>query len=65
MLLIVSSILVTSKQYFGDPIICDIPNGEKEQKTIETYCWIFGTFTLKTQLSREYYFVIGTDSLVS
>lgn len=43
-LLVTSSILVTAKQYFGDPISCvvdDIP-----QKVMDTYCWIESTFTL-------------------
>lgn len=51
-LLIISSILVTSKQYFGEPIKCDVLD---EQTTVETYCWIYGTFTLKGELNREYF----------
>ncbi|KAF5280034.1 hypothetical protein FQR65_LT03289 [Abscondita terminalis] len=48
-MLIVFSILITSKQYFGDPINCDVEDDHKN--VINTYCWIFGTFRLKDSLS--------------
>ncbi|KAF5284400.1 hypothetical protein FQA39_LY17075 [Lamprigera yunnana] len=44
-MLIVFSILITSKQYFGDPINCDVQDDRKN--VIDTYCWIFGTFRVK------------------
>ncbi|XP_025195989.1 innexin inx2-like [Melanaphis sacchari] len=43
-ILLACSILVTYRQYFGDPIDCivdDIPS-----KVIDTYCWIYSTFTI-------------------
>lgn len=47
MLLLVFSVLVTTKQYFGDPIKCDTTSGSKDlQSTVETFCWIYGTYTL-------------------
>lgn len=44
--LIACSLLVTQKQYFGDPIDCvtsDVDNG-----IMDTYCWIHSTFTVPT-----------------
>lgn len=51
-MLIVFSILVTSKQYFGDPINCDVVDDRKT--VIDTYCWIYGTFTIKKTLSGKF-----------
>lgn len=45
-ILIAFSLMVTARQYFGDPIDCiskdDIPN-----KLLDTYCWIHTTFSLE------------------
>lgn len=45
-LLLACSILVTSRQYFGDPIECisrdDIPN-----KLLNVFCWIHATFSVE------------------
>ncbi len=44
MILIVCSLLVTSRQYIGDPIDCiveEIPNN-----VMDTYCWIHSTFSV-------------------
>ncbi|XP_017782370.1 PREDICTED: innexin inx2-like [Nicrophorus vespilloides] len=49
-LLILFSILLTSKQYFGDPIDCDV---ETRKSVIDTYCWIYGTFVIKRTLNEE------------
>ncbi|KAK4874952.1 hypothetical protein RN001_014312 [Aquatica leii] len=50
-MLIVFSILITSKQYFGDPINCDVKDDRKN--VIDTYCWIFGTFRIKNSISED------------
>ncbi|RWS23045.1 Innexin inx2-like protein [Leptotrombidium deliense] len=50
------SLLVTSKQFFGDPIDCiskdDVPN-----QVLDTFCWIHATFTLpkafKSKVGKE------------
>lgn len=47
-LLIIFSILLTSKQYFGDPIDCDVDGSRKD--VIDTYCWIYGTFIVGRSL---------------
>jgi len=45
-ILVAFSLMVTARQYFGDPIDCiskdDIPN-----KLLDTYCWIHTTFSLE------------------
>ncbi|KAK5641194.1 hypothetical protein RI129_009741 [Pyrocoelia pectoralis] len=51
-MLIVFSILITSKQYFGDPINCDVAYDRKS--VIDTYCWIFGTFRIKSSVTGTY-----------
>ena len=43
-ILVVCSLLVTSRQYIGDPIDCiveEIPNN-----VMDTYCWIHSTFSI-------------------
>ncbi|KAL0273073.1 UNVERIFIED_CONTAM: hypothetical protein PYX00_005832 [Menopon gallinae] len=44
-LLAICSIIVTSKQYIGDPIDC-VLDSNLDQEAINTYCWIFSTFTI-------------------
>ncbi|KAJ8923328.1 hypothetical protein NQ315_001886 [Exocentrus adspersus] len=46
-LLLGFSFLLTGKQYFGDPMDCDV---DERKEVIDTYCWIYGTFTLKSSL---------------
>ncbi|XP_043229955.1 innexin inx2-like [Amphibalanus amphitrite] len=46
-LLLVCCLLVTSKQYIGDPIDC-IVDGVKG-KVMDTYCWIHSTFTVPSR----------------
>lgn len=43
-ILVVFSLLVTSKQYIGDPIDCIV--NEIPQNVMDTYCWIYSTFTI-------------------
>lgn len=48
-ILIAFSLLVTSRQYIGDPIDCivdDIP-----LNVMDTYCWIYSTFTIPNRLT--------------
>lgn len=48
-ILIAFSLLVTSRQYIGDPIDCivdEIPLG-----VMDTYCWIYSTFTVTGHLT--------------
>lgn len=41
--LAVFSMLITSKQYFGDPIKC-IVDAKDHKEYVETYCWLYGTY---------------------
>ena len=43
--LVAFSLLVTGRQYFGDPIDC-IQRDDIPPNIIDTYCWIHSTFTL-------------------
>lgn len=53
--LVVFSILVTTKQYFGDPINCDTSESTKKirQEVVETFCWINGTYTLRATINGK------------
>lgn len=53
---IASSLLVTGREYFGDPIDCIPPGEELLAPIIDTYCWIHSTFTLPESHDKE----IGT-----
>jgi len=44
--LLVSSVLVSSNQFFGDPIQCDLPGGGVSDATLKTYCWMYSTFNI-------------------
>ncbi|KAK9883602.1 hypothetical protein WA026_001777 [Henosepilachna vigintioctopunctata] len=42
-MLIVFSALLTSKQYFGEPISCDTDDKDRKQ-LIDMFCWMHGTY---------------------
>lgn len=53
-ILVAFSLLVTSRQYIGDPIDCivdDVP-----MHVMDTYCWIYSTFTIPNRRG-----IIGKD----
>jgi hypothetical protein len=52
-ILIGASMLVTAREYFGDPIDC-VPIGEGDllQKMVDTFCWIHSTFTLPQTVGK-------------
>lgn len=45
-ILLCSSLLVSSKQFFGEPIKC-LLNNSKVSELHDTYCWIHGTYTFR------------------
>ncbi|CAG9783340.1 unnamed protein product [Diatraea saccharalis] len=47
-ILITFSLLVTSRQYIGDPIDCIVD--EIPLAVMDTYCWIYSTFTIPNRL---------------
>ncbi|XP_050436259.1 innexin inx2 [Adelges cooleyi] len=54
-ILVAFSLLVTSRQYIGDPIDCivdDVP-----LNVMDTYCWIYSTFTVPNRVAGR----IGKD----
>jgi len=54
-ILVAFSLLVTSRQYIGDPIDCivdDVP-----LNIMDTYCWIYSTFTIPNRIGGR----IGKD----
>ncbi|KAG8034515.1 hypothetical protein G9C98_007591 [Cotesia typhae] len=53
-LLIAFSLLVTSRQYIGDPIDCIVD--EIPLNVMDTYCWIYSTFTVPDRFG-----IIGRD----
>ena len=54
--LITSSLLVTARQYIGDPINC-IVDPDIPQKVMDTYCWIHATFSIPNRFTAE----VGND----
>lgn len=54
-ILLVFTLLVTSKQFFGEPIHCMGDNDKGPGKdAINSYCWIYGTYTLKSRLIGKF-----------
>jgi len=51
-LLILSSVLVTARQFFGSPIQCDAGSAKDgiEKEVLESYCWMYSTWNIP----REY-----------
>ncbi|CAG9840087.1 unnamed protein product [Diabrotica balteata] len=54
-ILVSFSLLVTSRQYIGDPIDCIVD--EIPLNVMDTYCWIYSTFTVPNRLTGH----IGKD----
>lgn len=54
-ILVAFSLLVTSRQYIGDPIDCIVD--EIPLNVMDTYCWIYSTFTIPNRLGGR----IGKD----
>ncbi|XP_063235922.1 innexin inx2 [Bacillus rossius redtenbacheri] len=54
-ILIAFSLLVTSRQYIGDPIDCI--TDEIPLHVMDTYCWIYSTFTIPNRLNGR----VGVD----
>jgi hypothetical protein len=52
-ILLIFSLLVTSKQYFGDPIYCQ-PNDAVDENVLTTYCWIHSTFAVTRLFSGKF-----------
>ncbi|XP_040564164.1 innexin inx2 [Lepeophtheirus salmonis] len=55
MVFVAASLMVTSRQFFGDPIDCIVDNVPGD--IMDTYCWIHSTFTIPNKISGE----VGKD----
>jgi len=44
--LLACSVISTSKQFFGDPIQCDIRGGGVDSGVLNSYCWMYSTFNI-------------------
>lgn len=53
-ILVAFSLLVTSRQYIGDPIDCIVD--EIPLHVMDTYCWIYSTFTIPDRIG-----IVGKD----
>lgn len=49
-MLLIFTLLVTSKQFFGEPIHCIAEGEHNDKDAVNSYCWIYGTYTLKSNL---------------
>lgn len=56
-LVLAASILVTARQFFGDPIDCIPPTSDvmrkDSAKILDTYCWIHTTFSVPNGWNKE------------
>ncbi|KAK0092739.1 hypothetical protein PV326_000704 [Microctonus aethiopoides] len=49
LILLICSILITAKQYIGEPISC-ITDSSIDKEPMNAYCWIYSTFTVSKHL---------------
>ncbi|KAK0168514.1 hypothetical protein PV327_002305 [Microctonus hyperodae] len=49
LILLICSILITAKQYIGEPISC-ITDSSIDKEPMNAYCWIYSTFTVSRHL---------------
>jgi len=45
-LLLTCSLISTTKQFFGEPIQCDLRDGGVNQGVLNSYCWMYSTFNI-------------------
>ncbi|KAF8773083.1 Innexin inx2 like protein [Argiope bruennichi] len=50
--LVAFSILVTARQYIGDPIDC-VPNSNIPPNLLDTFCWVHSTFSVPSSWNKE------------
>ncbi|GAB6027764.1 hypothetical protein CHUAL_002000 [Chamberlinius hualienensis] len=55
--LLAFSILVTCRQYIGDPIECTLPLSNLREEVIDQYCWISSTISLP----KAYHKKVGSE----
>ncbi|XP_023336665.1 innexin inx2 [Eurytemora carolleeae] len=54
-LFIISSILVTTKQFFGSPLQCDAGHASAmvDKDVLEAYCWMYSTFSIPLEYQGQ------------
>jgi innexin len=52
---LVFAVLVSAKQYFGDPIDCFVTNAAIKA-SLDKYCWVIGTYTSKKGFHGKFLF---------
>ena len=45
-ILLTASALLSTNQFFGEPIQCDLPAGGVSAETLRSYCWMYSTFSM-------------------
>ena len=45
-ILLTASTLLSTNQFFGEPIQCDLPAGGVSAETLRSYCWMYSTFSM-------------------
>ena len=50
-MLVLFSLMLSSTQYFGNPIDCTVP-GVENKGLVNTYCWTHGTYTVQEDIDR-------------
>ncbi|TRY78246.1 hypothetical protein TCAL_06746 [Tigriopus californicus] len=45
-ILVAMSIICSSKQFFGDPINCEVSGGDVNDAVLSSYCWMYSTFNI-------------------
>ena len=51
-MLAIASVLLGAKQYFGDPIDCNVLGLPPDM--MDWYCWVHGTWTVKELAADRY-----------
>lgn len=50
-LFIVSSVLVQTSQFFGDPVQCETAEGSVDDDVLNSFCWMYSSFDMPGQFS--------------
>jgi len=51
--MVAGSLLVTGREYFGNPIHCMPPGEEMMQDMVDAHCWIHSTYTLPGSVGKQ------------
>lgn len=54
-ILLTCSLMSTTKQFFGEPIQCDLRDGGVNQGVLNSYCWMYSTFNIPPSFQGNCY----------